>query len=44
MVLKGGVLETKRRRRKRNREFFFVLERKIGRAKNTCGKKPQILF
>jgi hypothetical protein len=45
MVLKGGVLEKKRRRRSRNMEFFFVfLERRIKRAEGICGRKPQILF
>jgi hypothetical protein len=44
MVLKGEILENKRRRRSGDKEFFFVLKRIIGRAQDTCGKKPLTLF
>jgi hypothetical protein len=43
MVLKGGVVEKKMRRRSRNMEFFFW-ERRLRRAKGICGRTPQILF
>jgi hypothetical protein len=42
MVLKGGVLENKRRRRRGIMVFFFG--KRIGRAKSTCDRKPQTLF
>jgi hypothetical protein len=50
MVLKGGVLENKRRMRQgiwssSGVNFFFLaFDRIIGRVGGTCGTKPQILF
>jgi hypothetical protein len=40
MVLKRGVRESKRRRRRGNKKVFFCFERRIGRARNICGRKP----
>jgi hypothetical protein len=44
MVLKGGVLENKKRRKRGNMEFFFCFERRIGGARGICGRKPHTLF
>jgi len=45
MVLKGGVLKNKRRRRRGDKEFIYLfLERRIGRIRGICGRKPQTLF
>jgi hypothetical protein len=42
MVIKLGVLENKRRRRRGDKGFFFVFGRKIGRTRGICG--TQTLF
>jgi hypothetical protein len=44
MVLKGGVLENKRRRR-RDMEFFcFFFGEKYRKALDIYGRKPQTMF
>jgi hypothetical protein len=46
MVLKGGILENKRRRKRCDREleFLFFLERRIGKVGGTCNRKPHTMF
>jgi hypothetical protein len=44
MVLKGGVFENKKRKIKGNKDLFFVLEIKIGKAKGTCIENQILCF
>jgi len=48
MLIKGGVLENKRKMRQGELELFlgvsFLWKRIIGRVGGTCGRKPQTLF
>jgi hypothetical protein len=38
-VLKGRILENKKRKR-RGEEVFFVLEKRIGKTQDICDKNP----
>jgi hypothetical protein len=41
---KGGSSGDQEEEQKKKQGVFFVLEKRIRRVENTCGKKPQILF
>jgi len=40
----GSSKEQEEEKKRRQGVFFFFLERRIGRIRGICGRKPQTLF